>query len=122
MDGKRIIIIAGPNGAGKTTYARDFLPAEMRCHEFVNADLIAAGLSPFRPASAEVEAGRIMVQRLKQLRVERKDFSFETTLSSYGYVSMLEEMRTAGYRIRLDFLWIRDLDISRQRVRSLQSL
>jgi predicted ABC-type ATPase len=113
-----LFIIAGPNGAGKTTYARDFLPAEMRCHEFVNADLIAAGLSPFRPASAEFEAGRIMVRRLQQLAAERKDFSFETTLSSYGYVSMLEEMRAAGYRIRLDFLWIRDLEISRQRVNS----
>lgn len=56
-----LFILAGPNGAGKTTYARRFLPQEMRCHEFVNADLIAAGLSPFRPAEAEVEAGRIMV-------------------------------------------------------------
>lgn len=109
---------AGPNGAGKTTYARRFLPQEMRCHEFVNADLIAAGLSPFRPADAEVEAGRIMVQRLKLLRTERKDFSFETTLSSYGYVTMLEEMRAAGYRIRLDFLWVRELETSRLRVRS----
>ena len=117
-DMPNLFIIAGPNGAGKTTYARDFLPIEMRCHEFVNADLIAAGLSPFRPASAEFEAGRIMVRRLQQLAAERKDFSFETTLSSYGYVSMLEEMREAGYRIRLDFLWIRDLDVSRQRVSS----
>jgi predicted ABC-type ATPase len=113
-----LFILAGPNGAGKTTYARRFLPQEMRCHEFVNADLIAAGLSPFRPASAEFEAGRIMVRRLQQLSGERKDFSFETTLSSYGYVSMLEEMRAAGYRIRLDFLWIRDLAVSRERVRS----
>ena len=113
-----LYVIAGPNGAGKTTYARDFLPTEMRCHEFVNADLIAAGLSPFRPASAEFEAGRIMVRRLKQLFSERADFSFETTLSSYGYVSLLQEMREAGYRIRLDFLWIRDLDITRERVRS----
>ena len=113
-----LFVVAGPNGAGKTTYARDFLPAEMRCHEFVNADLIAAGLSPFQPAGAELEAGRIMVQRLKHLTVERKDFSFETTLSSYGYVSMLQEMRAAGYRIRLDFLWIRELETSRRRVQS----
>lgn len=113
-----LFIVAGPNGAGKTTYARDFLPLEMRCHEFVNADLIAAGLSPFRPKGAEFEAGRIMLQRLKQLAAEQKDFSFETTLSGYGYLSMLENMRAAGYRIRLDFLWIRDLDITRQRVRS----
>jgi predicted ABC-type ATPase len=108
----------GAEWAGKTTYARRFLPQEMCCHEFVNADLIAAGLSPFNPAEAEVEAGQIMVQRLKLLRTERKDFSFETTLSSYGYVTMLEEMRAAGYRIRLDFLWVRDLETSRLRVRS----
>ncbi len=113
-----LFIVAGPNGAGKTTYVRRFLPQEMRCWEFVNADLIAAGLSPFRPASAEFEAGRIMVRRLQQLAAERKDFSFETTLSSYGYVSMLQEMRAVGYRIRLDFLWVPDLEITRRRVRS----
>lgn len=113
-----LFIIAGPNGAGKTTYVRDFLPTEMRCWEFVNADLIAAGLSPFRPSSAEFEAGRIMVRRLKQLFAERADFAFETTLSSFGYVPLLEEMHKAGYRIRLDFLWEPDLEIARQRVRS----
>jgi predicted ABC-type ATPase len=113
-----LFVIAGPNGAGKTTYARRFLPQEMRCSEFVNADLIAAGLSPFNPASAEFEAGRIMVRRLQQLAAARADFSFETTLSTYGYVSMLEGMREAGYRIRVDFLWIRELEISRRRVSS----
>ena len=113
-----LFIIAGPNGAGKTTYARRFLPQEMRCHEFVNADLIAAGLSPFNPASAEIEAGRIMVRRLKQLAADQADFSFETTLSGYSYVSMLQDMRAAGYRIRLDFLWVRELAVSCQRVRS----
>lgn len=113
-----LFIVAGPNGAGKTTYVRRFLPQEMRCWEFVNADLIAAGLSPFRPSSAELEAGRIMVQRLKRLSAERADFAFETTLSSFGYVPLLEEMRAAGYRIRLDFLWVPDLEITRRRVRS----
>ncbi len=113
-----LFIVAGPNGAGKTSYARDFLPAEMGRCEFVNADLIAAGLSPFAPALAEVEAGRIMVQRLRQLAAEQVDFSFETTLSSYGYVPLLETMRAAGYRIRLDFLWVNDLEITRRRVRS----
>ena len=113
-----LYIVAGPNGAGKTTYVRRFLPQEMKCREFVNADLIAAGLSPFQPATAEFAAGRIMVQRLKQLFAERADFSFETTLSSYGYVPLLEEMCAAGYRIRLDFLWIRDLAITRRRVQS----
>jgi predicted ABC-type ATPase len=104
-----LFIIAGPNGAGKTTYARDFLATEMRCHEFVNADLIAAGLSPFVPANAALEAGRIMIRRLRQLLAERKDFAFETTLSGYGYIPLLVAARAAGYRIRLDFLWLASL-------------
>jgi predicted ABC-type ATPase len=112
-----LFIIAGPNGAGKTTYARDFLPAEMRCHEFVNADLIAAGVSPFAPAQAGFEAGRIMIRRLRQLLAEQKDFAFETTLSGYGYIPLLEDARAAGYRIRLDFLWIASLDVARERIR-----
>jgi predicted ABC-type ATPase len=112
-----LFIIAGPNGAGKTTYARDFLPAEMRCHEFVNADLIAAGVSPFAPAQAGFEAGRIMIRRLRQLLAGRKDFAFETTLSGYGYIPMLEEAQTAGYRIRLDFLWVASLEVTRERIR-----
>ena len=112
-----LYIIAGPNGAGKTTYARDFLPAEMRCHEFVNADLIAAGVSPFAPAQAGFEAGRIMIRRLRQLLAGREDFAFETTLSGYGYMPLLEKARAAGYRIRLDFLWIASLDVARERIR-----
>ena len=113
----KLFVIAGPNGAGKTTYARDFLPAEMRCLEFVNADLIAAGVSPFAPDRAAFEAGRIMILRLRRLLAGRKDFAFETTLSGYGHVALLQEARTAGYRIRLDFLWIESLDIARERIR-----
>ena len=113
----KLFVIAGPNGAGKTTYARDFLPAEMRCFEFVNADLIAAGVSPFAPDRAAFEAGRIMILRLRRLLAGRKDFAFETTLSGYGHVALLQEARTAGYRIRLDFLWIESLDIARERIR-----
>jgi predicted ABC-type ATPase len=113
----KLFVIAGPNGAGKTTYARDFLPAEMRCFEFVNADLIAAGVSPFAPDRAAFEAGRIMILRLRRLLAGRKDFAFETTLSGYGHVALLQEARTAGYRIRLDFFWIESLDIARERIR-----
>ena len=112
-----LFIIAGPNGAGKTTYMGDFLPQEMRCREFVNADLIAAGLSPFAPDTAAFEAGRIMLRRLRDLFERRRDFSFETTLTGYGYTSLLQEMREAGYRIRLDYLWIPHLDITRARVK-----
>ena len=113
----KLFVIAGPNGAGKTTYARDFLPAEMRCFEFVNADLIAAGMSPFAPGEAAFEAARIMIRRLRQLLACRKDFAFETTLSGYGHAALLEEARAAGYRIRLDFLWVESLDVTRERIR-----
>jgi len=112
-----LYIVAGPNGAGKTTYVRRFLPQEMRCREFVNADLIAAGLSPFAPDKAAFEAGRIMLKRLRELFERREDFSFETTLSGYGYTHLLREMKPAGYRIRLDYLWIPDLTITRARIK-----
>jgi len=112
-----LFIVAGPNGAGKSTYVKRFLPEEMRCREFVNADLIAAGLSPFAPETAAFEAGRIMLRRLRELAHRREDFSFETTLSGRAYAPLLRELRRAGYQIRLDFLWTPHLDITRNRVR-----
>jgi len=112
-----LFIIAGPNGAGKTTYMRDFLPQEMRCREFVNADLIAAGLSPFAADAAAFDAGRIMLRRLRELFERGEDFSFETTLTGFGYTHLLRDMKEAGYRIHLDFLWIPNLDITRARVK-----
>jgi hypothetical protein len=102
-----LFVIAGPKGAGKTTYARRFLPEEMRTREFVNADLIAAGLSPLAPDAAAFEAGRIMLRRLRELAARGEDFAFETTLSGRGYAPLLRQMRAAGYRVRMDFLWIR---------------
>jgi predicted ABC-type ATPase len=113
---QNLFVIAGPNGAGKTTYARRFLPEEVRTREFVNADLIAAGLSPFAPDRAAFAAGRLMLQRLRELAGRREDFAFETTLSGRGYAPLLRDMRAAGYYIRLDFLWIPDLAITRRRV------
>jgi predicted ABC-type ATPase len=112
-----LFIIAGPNGAGKSTYVKRFLPEEMKCRDFVNADLIAAGLSPFAPDTVAFEAGRIMLKRLRDLFERRQDFSFETTLTGFGYTHLLREMKEAGYRIRLDYLWIPNLDITRQRVK-----
>lgn len=111
-----LFVIAGPNGAGKTTYARRFLPEEVRTRHFVNADLIAAGLSPFAPETVAFEAGRIMLRRLRELAARREDFAFETTLSGRGYAPLLRELRAAGYYVRLDFLWIPDLGITRLRV------
>ena len=112
-----LFIVAGPNGAGKSTYVKRFLPQEMKCREFVNADLIAAGLSPFAPDSAAFEAGRIMLRRLRELAERREDYSFETTLSGRAYAPLLKQLRASGYRIRLDFLWIPNLGITNKRVR-----
>ena len=103
-DGLRVIIIAGPNGAGKTTFAREFLPNEAGCPVFVNADLIAAGLAPFAPATAAVRAGRLMLQELDRHFNARANFAFESTLSGRGYLRLIDQWQAAGYRVKLIFL------------------
>lgn len=100
----RIIIIAGPNGAGKTTFAREFLPGEAECPVFVNADLIAAGLAPFAPETASIQAGRLMLQELARHFSARTSFAFETTLSGRGYLRQISDWQKAGYRVKLIFL------------------
>jgi predicted ABC-type ATPase len=94
---KKILIIAGPNGAGKTTFAREFLPNEAACPEFINADLIAAGISPFRPENVAVTAGRLMLQRINELVDSGKSFAFETTLSSRSFLRMIPIWKAKGY-------------------------
>ena len=84
MDRPKIIIISGPNGAGKTTYARAYLPNEAQCPRFINADLIAAGLSPFAPELAAIRAGRLMLEEIAACVARRDNFAFETTLSGLG--------------------------------------
>ena len=96
MDAPRIIIIAGPNGAGKTTFAREFLPQEAGCPVFLNADLIAAGLSPFAPEVAAIQAGRLMLQAMEQHVARRESFAFETTLSGLAYARHIPVWRTLG--------------------------
>jgi predicted ABC-type ATPase len=100
----RIIIIAGPNGAGKTTFAREFLPSEAACPVFVNADLIAAGLAPFAPETAALQAGRLMLQELARHFAAHTSFAFETTLSGRGYLRQIGEWKKTGYRVKLIFL------------------
>ena len=100
----RVIIIAGPNGAGKTTFAREFLPSEAGCPVFVNADLIAAGLAPFAPETAALQAGRVMLQQLALHAAARISFAFETTLSGRGYLHQIAGWQAAGYRVKLIFL------------------
>ena len=104
MANRRILIIAGPNGAGKTTFATEFLPVEADCPIFVNADLIAAGLSPFRAAHAGFQAGRLMLMQIRD-HVRRGDsFAFETTLSGLGYSRWIPRWQEQGYRVKLFFL------------------
>lgn len=117
-----LYVVAGPNGSGKSTFARLFLPDYADCREFVNADLIAAGLSPFNPESLAIQAGRLMIERVETLARERTDFGFETTLSGRSWLPWLDRLRQMGYRLHLFYLWIPSpelaLDRIRERVRS----
>lgn len=101
-----LYIIAGCNGAGKTTASYTVLPEMLDCREFVNADSIAAGLSPFNPENVAVEAGRIMLQRIGHLLTENADFAFETTLSTRSYVSLLKKAQQQGYNVTLLYFWL----------------
>ncbi len=111
-----LYVIAGPNGAGKTTFVKRFAPRELALLDFINADEIARGLSPFVPERAQVEAGRLVLTRFRQFVEERRDFVLETTLSGRGYRKHFEAARTAGYHVRLDFLLLPDLEDSIRRV------
>jgi predicted ABC-type ATPase len=101
---KRILIVAGPNGAGKTTFARQFLPLEAGCPTFVNADLIADGLSPFAAARVAVRAGRLMLKMMVEYLERGESFAFETTLAGRNYARSIPRWRAAGYRVTLHFL------------------
>jgi predicted ABC-type ATPase len=101
---KKIVIIAGPNGAGKTTFAREFLPFEAGCPLFINADLIAAGLSPFDPDAAAFRAGRWMIAEIDRNAAAGESFAFETTLSGHTYARRILKWRTAGFMVKLIFL------------------
>ena len=114
--GKRILIIAGPNGAGKTTFAVEYLPNEADCPAFVNADLIAAGLSPFRPQDAAVRAGRLMLREIDGHARRGGCFAFETTLSGLGHARRISRWRDAGYRIQLVFLRLPTPEVAVARV------
>lgn len=117
-----VYVIGGPNGAGKTTFANEFLPNFVNCREFLNADLIAAGLAPFAPETQNFRAGRLLLERMKELTQARRNFGFETTLAGRGYVPILKEMKKNGYQVVLFFLWLphSGLAISRVKNRVLQ--
>jgi len=115
-DIKRIIIIAGPNGAGKTTFAKEFLPNEADCLHFINADLIAAGLSPFRPEVAAIKAGKIMLQAMDEHIRKQGSFVFETTLAGKVYAKKIPQWQESGYHVSLYFLRLDDVEIAIDRV------
>jgi len=100
---KRIIILAGPNGAGKTTFAREFLPDEAECPSFVNADLIAAGLSPFNPEVVAMRAGRLMLELIDEHVARGDSFAFETTLAGKSYARHIARWQAAGYHVTYSF-------------------
>ena len=111
-----VYVIGGPNGAGKTTFAREFLPAA-RVVEFLNADLLAAGLSPLQPGAMAVRSARLLLTRWRELVSAQRDFAFESTLSGRTYAGMLRQARAAGYQVRLCYLWLPSVTMSLRRVR-----
>ncbi|MGV7229623.1 MAG: zeta toxin family protein [Nitrospirales bacterium] len=114
---KTCYIVAGPNGAGKTTFATSYLPNEAQCFNFINADLIASGISPFRPEDAALEAGRILLEKMEDFIAEAASFGFESTLSGKAYANRISQMKEAGYRIVIFYLKIPSPDLAIARVR-----
>jgi predicted ABC-type ATPase len=114
--GPRIVIIAGPNGAGKTTFAREFLPNEAECPDFLNADLMAAGLSPIQPAAAAARARRLVLEEIHGRLRAGRSFAIGTTLSGRAYAGAIPEWRRAGYRVKLIFLRLARAELAIARV------
>lgn len=113
---RKIVIIAGPNGAGKTTFAREFLPHEAECPDFVNVDLIAEGLSPFDPQRASLRAGRLMLLEIRRRVRATENFAFETTLSGHTYVRLIPHWRELGYHVKVIYLSLPSADLAVARV------
>ena len=112
-----LYIIAGPNGVGKTTFADRYLPDEAKQLEFVNADLIARGLSPYDPEAVAIEAGKVMLRRVRELISHRTGFTWETTMSGRSAVGWLRQAREAGYDLKAYFLWVRNPETTIRRIR-----
>jgi predicted ABC-type ATPase len=114
---KNLYIIAGCNGAGKTTASYTILPEILDCKEFVNADEIAKGLSPFQPEKVAIEAGRIMLNRIKELIESGENFAFETTLSTRSYIHTVKKAQEKGYNVVLLFFWLQLVELAIERVK-----
>jgi predicted ABC-type ATPase len=115
---RRVMMIAGPNGAGKTTFARDFLPREGDFQNFINADLIAEGISPLNPELAAIRAGELMLKEIQRCVEQSETFAFETTLSGRSYARQIPKWQEAGYRVELIFLRLRSVRLAISRVKS----
>jgi predicted ABC-type ATPase len=116
MVGKKLYIIGGCNGAGKTTASFNLLPDILNCREYVNADEIARGISPFQPEKVAIEAGRIMLHRIDELLNLGEDFAFETTLSTKSFKNTIERAKSKGYSITLIYFWIESTELAIKRV------
>ena len=117
-----VYIIAGPNGAGKTTFARKFLPKYANCRVFINADLIAQGLSPFAPERAAFRAGRLTLEEIEVQARREEDFGFETTLSGKGHLEVIRRLKTRGFEVNIFYLWVSDEELTLARIKERVSL
>lgn len=117
MEDKNLYIIAGCNGAGKTTASFTILPEIIKCKEFVNADEIAKGLSPFQPEKVALEAGRLMLGRMNELLRDNQSFAIETTLSSKIYKNKIVKAKEQGYTVTLLFFWLNNIELAKERVK-----
>ena len=113
-----IYIIAGCNGAGKTTASYTVLPEILHCKEFVNADEIAKGLSPFQPEKVAIEAGRLMLNRIDELIEQGEDFAFETTLASKAYVHTIKRVKELNYFVSVIYFWLNTPELAIERVKT----
>jgi predicted ABC-type ATPase len=118
MEEKNLYIIAGCNGAGKTTASFTILPEILDCKEFVNADEIAKGLSPFQPEKVSFEAGRIMLNRISELLTQNANFAFETTLATKSYKNRILEAKQKNYNVTLLFFWLKNPELAKERVKT----
>ncbi len=112
-----VYIIGGPNGAGKTTFAREFLPNYADCKNFINADLIAQGVSPFSPEAAAFRAGRLMLEEIDLYAKRGENFGFETTLSGRSYLSLIRRLKRRGYDVHFFYLWVPSVELALSRIR-----
>ncbi len=116
MSKPKLYVIAGPNGSGKTTFAEKFLPGYADCFEFINADMIAKGLSPFIPSKVAIKAGKILLNEIADCSRRKVNFAFETTLSGKSYINLFHRIKQQGYELHMFFLWVPKVQLSLARI------